>query len=482
MNCPSCGTENPDGSLFCKQCGRRLSETVTCPVCGELSPADGNFCIRCGARLTPLPATDETDDRLQEARTAVLTAAPAAPEPAPAEPEETPSEAEEAPAKEAEPQGWRQILMTVGDSLAIFTALASVIFLFCLGCDRYGSPAMPSVNGTNIYYYFGEVYRTLFDFPATETSAYPVPVYYAQAVAGTLISAGMVVCVGVLFILTLVRFLRSFTQKGKSVTAMAARTYFFYLAFALLFLALHAVRARSLSSDGTLLYRVSLNDVTIAGLAVGAVGIAAAAALNAAARMKKPAAGRILQLSFSGVCLLLVAAVFALLSGAIVQITLSDGQDTYTAWYGFLGLYEAAAMSGGTTYAPAVSDAVYAVYHANQMTAAVCSLLGFVFLIVLFLLLAVLASSLVKSIAEPAEKPKTLRYMIPAILFTVGLTICSALAASALAALSVGDGASGLTASTQFTPPIIAAVLSALTLILLIVYGALSGGKDENKE
>ena len=481
MNCPSCGTENPDGSLFCKQCGRRLSETVTCPVCGELSPADGNFCIRCGARLTPMPETDNTDGTLQDAREAVLTAAPSETEPAPAGPEETPSEAEEAPAKEAEPQGWRQILMTVGDSLAIFTALASVIFLFCLGCDRYGSPAMPSVNGTNIYYYFGEVYRTLFDVLATETSAYPVPVFYAQAVAGTLISAGMVVCVGVLFILTLVRFLRSFTQKGKSVTAMAARTYFFYLAFALLFLALHAVRARSLSSDGTLLYRVSLNDVTIAGLAVGAVGVAAAAALNAAARMKKPAAGRILQLSFSGVCLLLVAAVFALLSGTIVQITLSDGQDTYTAQYGFLGLYAAAAMSGGTTYAPAMSDAVYAVYHANQMTAAVCSLLGSVFLIVLFLLLAVLASSLVKSIAEPAEKPKTLRYMIPAILFTVGLTICSALAASALAALSVGDGASGLTASTQFTPPIIAAVLSALTLILLIVYGTLAGSKEERQ-
>lgn len=72
--------------------------------------------------------------------------------------------------------------------------------------------------------------------------------------------------------------------------------------------------------------------------------------------------------------------------------------------------------------------------------------------------------------------------MIPAILFTVGLTICSALAASALAALSVGDGASGLTASAQFTLPLVASVLSALVLILLIVYGALTGGKDENKE
>ena len=76
MNCPSCGRENPDGSLFCKQCGRRLSETVTCPVCGELSPADGNFCIRCGARLTPMPETDNTDGTLQDAREAVLTAAP----------------------------------------------------------------------------------------------------------------------------------------------------------------------------------------------------------------------------------------------------------------------------------------------------------------------------------------------------------------------------------------------------------------------
>ena len=426
-----------------------MSGTVTCPACGASAPADGEYCTRCGAKLnTHAPAQAERE--------------------------------------KPHPAAWRQVLVTVGNALAVFAALASVIFLFCLGCENGITDTGDmwlDLSGRNIYYYFGEVYRDLYNIFTTSTPVLVGTAGYTFAIAGTLLSAGMIVSVSVLFILTLVRFVRSFSGKVGSVTAMAAKTYFVYLAFALLFLALHAAKlvySGEFSFPG---YRTALNGATVAGIVIGAVGIIAAAVLNAIAREEKIGKERILQLSFSGVCLLLVTAVFALLSGAVVGIGATDGEYSIVSKFGLLIAYQVISVNGNvTTYAPAMSDAEYAVYEANQTTVAACSVLGFVFLVVLFLLLAVLASSLVKNIADPDEKPKTLRYMIPAILFTVGLTICSALAANAFAALSVWNGASGLTTSAQFTLPLVASVLSALVLILLIVYGALTGGKDENKE
>jgi hypothetical protein len=58
--CASCGAENPDGHLFCGQCGNRL--TVLCPSCGTSSRPGERFCGRCGAPLAendapPAPAS-----------------------------------------------------------------------------------------------------------------------------------------------------------------------------------------------------------------------------------------------------------------------------------------------------------------------------------------------------------------------------------------------------------------------------------------
>ena len=202
MNCPFCGTENTDDSLYCKKCGRKMSGTVTCPACGASAPADGEYCTRCGAKLnTHAPAQAERE--------------------------------------KPHPAAWRQVLVTVGNALAVFAALASVIFLFCLGCENGITDTGDmwlDLSGRNIYYYFGEVYRDLYNIFTTSTPVLVGTAGYTFAIAGTLLSAGMIVSVSVLFILTLVRFVRSFSGKGGSVTAMAAKTYFVYLAFSLLFL------------------------------------------------------------------------------------------------------------------------------------------------------------------------------------------------------------------------------------------------------
>jgi class 3 adenylate cyclase len=50
MLCPSCGTENPAGKKFCKECGTALA--VACGSCGAALEGDEKFCSECGAPVT----------------------------------------------------------------------------------------------------------------------------------------------------------------------------------------------------------------------------------------------------------------------------------------------------------------------------------------------------------------------------------------------------------------------------------------------
>ncbi|RPH48788.1 MAG: guanylate cyclase [Desulfobacteraceae bacterium] len=49
MICPECRNEIPEGSKFCKECGRKLD--LICPECGRNVPLDSKFCIDCGHDL-----------------------------------------------------------------------------------------------------------------------------------------------------------------------------------------------------------------------------------------------------------------------------------------------------------------------------------------------------------------------------------------------------------------------------------------------
>ena len=49
MKCPSCQFENPDGMLFCVECGNKLE--VICPKCGFENSPNFKFCGKCGQDL-----------------------------------------------------------------------------------------------------------------------------------------------------------------------------------------------------------------------------------------------------------------------------------------------------------------------------------------------------------------------------------------------------------------------------------------------
>jgi sec-independent protein translocase protein TatA len=46
--CPACNGKTASGSIFCSQCGQRLSSEERCKVCSRLLQPEEKFCPNCG--------------------------------------------------------------------------------------------------------------------------------------------------------------------------------------------------------------------------------------------------------------------------------------------------------------------------------------------------------------------------------------------------------------------------------------------------
>ena len=68
--CPHCKFKNPEKSIFCVKCGKKLETNVnvTCKTCGTINPKTAKFCIKCGNNLT----TQESRKNKEEEQTQSL--------------------------------------------------------------------------------------------------------------------------------------------------------------------------------------------------------------------------------------------------------------------------------------------------------------------------------------------------------------------------------------------------------------------------
>jgi len=51
VNCPSCGSDNPEGARFCGECAHPIAEILLCASCGASNPRTRKFCNACGHGL-----------------------------------------------------------------------------------------------------------------------------------------------------------------------------------------------------------------------------------------------------------------------------------------------------------------------------------------------------------------------------------------------------------------------------------------------
>lgn len=49
--CTKCGSQVPEGSKFCLECGEKMNTCSFCPSCRENLPAGAKFCMKCGQKL-----------------------------------------------------------------------------------------------------------------------------------------------------------------------------------------------------------------------------------------------------------------------------------------------------------------------------------------------------------------------------------------------------------------------------------------------
>ncbi len=66
--CPHCKFKNPEKSIFCVKCGKKLETNVnvTCNTCGTINPKTAKFCIKCGNNLTTQESTKNKDEKEAE--------------------------------------------------------------------------------------------------------------------------------------------------------------------------------------------------------------------------------------------------------------------------------------------------------------------------------------------------------------------------------------------------------------------------------
>lgn len=310
MDCKHCGTPNPEGAVFCMECGKRLDGMQVCPSCGKLVADEGKFCPFCGQRLAQ-PQTEMPRAPLYAASRVPPAPPQAAPSPAQSQAYAAPAQSRPAAdgwSAPAQPSGYgspyygapvarprmpaekvKAILKTVADGLAAFGALLAFVFVFLIGGNLTGyipdgspdgiqSSIFPLLQGDwNIFSCFGDSYSAMADAAeAFGTTSFVKYAYDINAALSIVIAALTLAGAAACFIFAVVRYVRVLTHKTeKSMFGPAMATFVVFVAGACLLGALMAERvymaAADYSSPTVEEFEVVANGATVAGIVLGAV-------------------------------------------------------------------------------------------------------------------------------------------------------------------------------------------------------------------
>ena len=478
MICTRCGTENPAGARFCKHCGTRLD---VCAACGAPLAPDSRFCNMCGA------AVNAPAQPVYAAQPAYVPQPAYAPvRPAPAQPAAQPAYDG---AREKRRAVAQRVLGYVGNGLAMLGALIAFIFVFLIGTAVKSSASAAGINlpfsvdGTNLYAYFGDVYQSI-DATLQATEVYPgyYPTsLYVTAIFGTVSAAAALLATAVLFILTLVRYLLNLTGKTqKGAGGLAAATFFSFLVGALLFMGVECASISiSYSASGItaeVAARSALNGTTIAGICVSAVCMAGYLGCAIARGGRENGIREaVLRYVFCGAGLAFTVLFLALLSSGCAQFMYNAAGSTsrtgrFLLSSGFAGIFQIAGSMSLNFNDIAIPEE----YAGDFNFIMGFSIAGFALQFALCVVTVFLLVNFFRSLTD--KRKGTLGLSLAAAILAIATAVFAALIAAKTTELinELGD----LTESEQYRPnvtmTVLVAVFAAIVLVLSIVHTALT--------
>ena len=395
MRCANCGKDNPEGAVFCSECGRRLDGMRQCPACGKLIAEGSKFCSFCGMNIAPVQQAAQTPMQ-QAAQTPMQQAAqPVVRQAQP--PVQNMGGGVQQAAMPAQQGMWgapyagapygvpvrqkmtpgrvRQILKLVADGLAAAAALMALIFVFLIGgavsgysnagytIDDIQELYLPLSGGEwNIFSCFGDLYSDMQKFAELYgKSSFAMYAYNTNSalliVLAALTLAGTVGC----FAFTAIRYARVLLKKSeKGVFAPAMATFIVFVAGVTV---LNAFIVQSFNctisyatTPITIQFASDANGATVAGIVLGGIAIASSFVTELVRGGRK-------SVNIAGLVTGLAAAVLAFVLLALLTSGVSGGYSDYDnseqymelkmavgpgAIFGFLLTYALRAYEAGT--------------------------------------------------------------------------------------------------------------------------------------
>ena len=245
MECKFCGAVNADDAIFCKQCGERFDGKKSCKACNAENDLDAKFCNKCGADFS----------------TTVSSAA-------------VKSDSKEISLVVAKPFNWKRFLEILGCISAMSGLFFAILFTFFIGLSVRANTAEANLSyllgnnaGINIFYFFLGAYKNLKVLVESLGYTDQVVAYYIPVVMGTILSAGIIITVLTLTILSIVRLVKY--EKGQGNRDFATTTIvaiLVYIVGSLTLLGIYHVAQKVTTDTSVITTSVVLNLPTVVGI------------------------------------------------------------------------------------------------------------------------------------------------------------------------------------------------------------------------